>query len=100
MVSSMRNGYAVLASLFILLFIVFLRFSRGDLKTLIYDLGNAFVNYNKLGWILFFISIFLMERRMKRLRRIHAEEMDRVSEEKRFLQEKLTGQKMSNTKKK
>lgn len=96
----MRNGYAVLASLFILLFIVFLRFSRGDLKTLIYDLGNAFVNYNKLGWILFFISIFLMERRMKRLRRIHAEEMDRVSEEKRFLQEKLTGQKMSNTKKK
>ncbi len=96
----MRNGYAVLASFFILLFIVFVRFSKSDLKTLIYDLGNAFVNYNKLGWILFFISIFLMERRMKKLRRIHAEEMDRVSEEKRFLQEKLTGQKMSNTKKK
>lgn len=97
-IAAMRNGQIVPAIIFLLLLIMILKLNSTQIMGLFNSIGDTFKSIYVLGWVLFGISLLYFERRMKKLRQSHSKEMDRVSEEKKQLQEILTKLKLPTSK--
>lgn len=98
MIASIRTGQIIPAALFLLLFFMVLKLNSSQTSRLFDSIGDTFKSLNVLGWVFFAVSVVYFERRMKRLRKNHSDEMDRVADEKRFLQETLAKTKLPKSK--
>ncbi len=81
-----------LASLgFFILLILILRLPEDSLLVITNKLLDLISRMSILGWILWIVTLFVAFLKSKGTNEIHNKEVERLSQEKRFLQEKLIG---------
>lgn len=78
--------------------ILVLKLSSADASSILLKLISVYELHHILGWVLSVIFAFGWYYSLKTTRRIHAEEMDRVTKEKTELQNKINGGKLPSSK--
>ena len=96
-IASFNKGIFLPVGIWLLFLILFLKLNHEDALYLLVNFRTLLLDLRILGWFLFGITVILWCFSVKRLRRVHAEEMRRVSEEKKGYQEKELGQKLGSS---
>jgi hypothetical protein len=94
LIASMNKGQFPIACVFIIILVWLIRLPEENLYGLFQELFDKIYNYYIWGWIISIIVTFTSVFGLKYLRRVHTEEIQRLSEEKTKLQEKFLGEKI------
>lgn len=96
-VSSLNKGQFPIAIGGAIIIILIIKMPSEDASKLIFDLLSLFVRTHIIGWVLAFVLSIGWFLHVKSNRRIHTEEMRRVTDEKNRLQEILLSKKLSSS---
>ena len=98
-VSSLNKGQFPIDIVGTVIIILVLKMTPQDSSKLVFEILNLFKNYYLIGWGTGGVVIMGWYFNSKHLRRIHSEEMTRVTEEKKELQQMLTNKKLPSSNK-
>lgn len=97
LVASLNKGQFPLALVFVIFIIIFCRLPEADLSKFVFDFWNKCERFYVIGWILFGVTLFGWYFNTRYIRKNHAQEMHRIAEEKKYLQEQLTNRKIPSS---
>lgn len=98
LIASLNKGQFLGAFVGLIFLIMIIKLTPEDTNKLLLEIFEMFGNKYYIGWALGAISSFGWYISTKRLRRIHQKEIDRISQEKKTLQEKVTDKKLTSSK--
>jgi hypothetical protein len=96
-VSSLNKGQFPIAIAGAIIIILIIKMPSEDASKLIFDLLGLLLSTHIIGWILAFVLSIGWFLHVKSNRRIHTEEMRRVTDEKNRLQETLLNKKLTSS---
>ncbi len=98
-VASLNKGQFPFALVGTFVIIVLVRLPAEELSKLVFEIFESFKSFHLMGWFLFASSVLSWYLNAKHLRKIHTNEMNRVSDEKKNLQKQLTGENLKTSNK-
>lgn len=98
LIASLNKGQFIIGLIGFIFLIMVLKLTPEDTKELLIKIINLFGDIYYVGWIIAIFSTFGWYFGTKRIRKIHASEMERVSNEKKQLQQKLTNKRLNTSK--
>ena len=97
-IAAINKGQIIPLGVLLALLILFLKLPTERAAEILKDLINLFETYHILVWIFSVLLLIGLLYNGKRLRRNHAQEIERLSEEKKQLQQLLAKKKLSTSK--
>ena len=89
LVASLNKGQFPIAVVLVIFVVIFWRLPPTDLKSILVDFLNRFENNYILGWALFIVTLFGWYFHNRYVRKVHSNEINRILQEKKDLQELL-----------
>ena len=97
LIASMNKGQLPVMGVIVVFIIILLKYPSDELPELLKGIASISKINSILGWILFTISTFTSYFLVKWQRKIHTKEIQRISNEKRQLQQKLSTERLPSS---
>ena len=99
LMASINKGQLPVLLVGVILLVLIIKIPSQEAASIFYKTIDALEHYHILGWIFSFVLTLLWFFNSKRVRRVHANEMKRIAEEKTHLQSSAHGMKMPSSNK-